>query len=202
MATATPQKNKRLSQANRDTLYGFAKKQITATESSADLDAAYEAAAQAVHDAVVAKYPQKDMLVLERYAAATRDACIYVSSGHYDYNQFRFRDGDKRIPLRPGRGDGCNSRNAFMLEGAPLETYEAFVASTKAHETEIARRLSDYKALILGANTFNEVVAIWPAAEALRESIVGTGTALTVLSSDVVARIRADAAAAPTELAA
>lgn len=195
MATAPTQKNKRLSQYNRDDLSRFAKKQITTTADTADLDAAYERAAQAVHDALVEKYPQKDMKVLQRYDAASADACIYVSSGYYNYDQFCFRDGDARIPLRPGSAGGCNSRNAFMLEGDRLEAWEAYKDAKAAHEAEIKRRLSDFNALIHNAKTFNEVADVWPAAEAMRESVVGSGTSLTVLSNDVVDRIKADAAA-------
>lgn len=195
MATAPDRKNKRLSQYNRDDLSRFAKKQITSTADTTQLDAAYERAAQAVHDALVEKYPQKDMKVLQRYDAASADACIYVSSGYYNYDQFCFRNGDTRIPLRPGSAGGCNSRNAFMLEGDKLEAWEAYKDAQKAHETEVKRRLSDFNALIQNVKTFNEVADVWPAAEAMRESIVGSGTSLTVLSNDVVSRIKADAAA-------
>jgi hypothetical protein len=199
MATEAPvQKNKRLSQGNRDDLYRLARKQVKATADAAALDNAYEHAAQAVHAAVVAEYPQKDMAVLVRYDAASKDACIYVSSGHYNYDRFCFRDDDKRIPLRPG--SNCN-RAAFLLKGEALAAYDAYKDAEKAHEAECARRLSDFKALIYGAKTFNEVASIWPAAEAMRESIVGTGTSLTVLSNDVVSRIQSDPAAALQEAA-
>jgi hypothetical protein len=199
MATSPDRKNKRLSQYNRDDLTRFARKQIASTADATELDAAYERAAQAVHDALVEKYPQKDMKVLQRYDAASADACIYVSSGYYNYDQFCFRDDDKRIPLRPGRAGGCNSRNAFMLEGDRLEAWEAYKDAQAAHDAEIKRRLSDFTALINGAKTFNEVADVWPAAEVMRESIVGSGTSLTVLSDDVVSRIKADPAAVSAE---
>jgi hypothetical protein len=200
MATAAPiQKNKRLTQGDRDTLFTLATKQVVATENSDALDAAYDAAAQVVHDALVAKYPQKDMLVLKRYDTAKADQCVYVTRAMYDYDRFNFRDGDTRIPLRPV--DNCNRNAPFSLEGEQAKVYEAFKDAEKAHKKTLDQRMADYKALIYGARNFNEVVSVWPAAEVLRESIVGTGTALRVLSEDVVARIQRDAAHALAEAA-
>lgn len=187
-----PQKNKRLSNGDRDTLYTFAKKQVEATENSATLDAAYDAAAQVVHDLMVEKYPPKDMKVLERYGVAEADACIYVTRSQYDYDRFTFRDGDKRVPMRPH--GYCNRNAPFILEGDARKIYDAFKDAEKAQSEALRKRVADYKALIYGARNFNEVVSVWPAAEVLREAIVGTGTALQVLSDDVVARLRKDAA--------
>ena len=60
----------------------------------------------------------------------------------------------------------------------------------------IKLRENDFKALIWGAKSFNEVASVWPGAETLRETIVGTGTALAVLSSEVIDRLRTDQALA------
>jgi hypothetical protein len=193
MASTAPLKNKRLSQSNREALYRLAEKQVKATEDSTTLDNAYEHAATAIHDVIVARFPQKDMRVLLRYEAAREDPCVYISSSGYNYDQFTFRNGDKRITLRPGRN--CNHGNPYILEGEAQKAFDAFQNAENDRKLAIKARLDDFKALIFSANTFNEVAGVWPAAEAMRETIVGSGTALTVLSSDVVARIRADAAA-------
>jgi len=190
---ATALKNKRLSQGDRDVLYRFALKCVKETQDTSELDAAYDAAAQVVHDALIEKYPQKDMKVLARYDAAVSDACVYVSKGYYDYDQFCFREGDKRIPLRP-TGRGCNSRNAFMLEGGREDIYSTYTKAKGAHDAAVKQRYNDYKALIYAAKTFNEVVEVWPQADNLRTTIVGSHSALVVLSSEVVERIKADPA--------
>ena len=189
----TPQKNKRLSQSDREVLYKFAQKQVEATENSAALDAAYDAAAQVVHDVLIEKYPQKDMKVLERYGVAQADDCIYVTRSQYDYDRFCFRADDKRIPLRPA--GNCNRGKPFILEGDARQAYDQYRDAEKAHNAALKQRLADYHALVYGARTFNEVVEVWAAADVLRGAIVGTATALRVLSDDVVARIQRDAAA-------
>jgi hypothetical protein len=185
-------KNKRLSLSNRQVLFDLASKQVRATADTAIVDAAYDAAADAIHAVLVGKFPQKDMKVLARYDCAQEDACIYISSGGYRNDRFEFRDGDKRIVFRPGTS--CNQRSPHLLDGEAQLAFDAFQLATKARDAEIKARLSDYKALIYGANTFNEVVAVWPAADALRDSIIGSGTALMVLSGDVIDRLKVDAA--------
>jgi hypothetical protein len=54
--------------------------------------------------------------------------------------------------------------------------------------------MSDFKSLIWGTPSFNALAEVWPAVEAMRERIVGSNTALAVLSAEVVDRIKADPA--------
>lgn len=199
MATAPTLKNKRLSERDRDVLLTFARQQIEATEKRAELDAAYERAADAVHGAVIARWPQKDMKVLARYDAAAADQCVYVSTGGSNYERFNFRDDDKRIPLRPSQS-GCR-RMPVLLEGTREAAYDTWRAAEKAREAAVRARLNDFKALIYGTPSFNALAEAWPAAETMREKIVGTGTALAVLSSDVINRLKADPALEMAEAA-
>lgn len=192
---ATGPKNKRLSDANRATLLRFAKKQITETQDSAAFDAAYDAAATAIASAVERAYPSKDMKVLARYDMASPDACIYVSDGGFgDYDQFCFRDGDKRIPTRPDRY--CR-RQPILIEGSEADFWRAYNVAKADYDGAIERRYADFKALVWNTASFNGLAEVWPAVEALREEIVGSGAALSTLSDDVVARIKADPALVP-----
>lgn len=200
MATLTTNKNKRLGAYDRETLLSFARKQVAATADASELDAAYERAADAIHAAVIAKAPQKDMAVLARYDCAKPDACVYVSTGGNNYQQFKFKIGDARIALRPDKG-GCH-RNPLLLTGEAEDAFDNYLVTLKASTDVRDSRVNDFKALIYGTPTFNALVDIWPAAEALRTTIVGTSNALSVLSSDVVSRIKADAALAYVEQAA
>lgn len=187
-------KNKRLSESNRNTFAKFAHKQIVETESTKVLGAAYDKAADAIAAAVEREYPAKDMKVLAKYEMASADSCIYVSvGGHGDYDQFEFRSEDKRIPTRPDRY--CR-RQPILLEGDEGKSYREYAAARKEYKSAVDKRLADFKALIWNTPTFNALVDVWPAAEALRDEIVGSGAALSVLSEDVVKRIKADPALA------
>lgn len=192
MASAPKVRNKRLSQGDRDTIVRFAKKQIESTQDATELDAAYDRVADAIHGAVIAKWPQKDMQVLARYDAASKDSCIYISTGGYNYDRFEFRSGDKRIVLRPNRS-GCH-RIPIMLEGDADEAYKAFKSAQEQYDEAKKKRLNDFCALIASVNSFNALAEVWPAVETLREAIVGTGAALAVFSSEVMDRIKSDAA--------
>ena len=187
-------KNKRLSDSNRATLLRFAYKQIDATQDRAELDATYEAAASAVAAAVERAFPAKDMKVLAKYAMASPDRCIYVSAGgNGDYDRFEFREDDKRIPVRPSQY--CR-RQPVMLEGAEADAFTAFKAAETARKEALRRRGDDFKALIYNTASFNALAEAWPAVEEMREAIVGSGSALSVLSNDVMDRIKADPALA------
>lgn len=194
MASKPAQKNKRLSDSNRGTLLRFAHKQIEATQDRAELDAAYDAAATAVALAVERAFPAKDMKVLARYDLASPDRCIYVSAGgHGEYDRFEFREDDKRIPTRPSRY--CR-RQPVMLEGAEADAFTQFQTVEKAREEIVRRRSNDFRALIYNTTSFNALADAWPAVEELREAIVGSGSSLSVLSNDVMERIKADPALA------
>jgi len=196
----TKLKNKQLSNGNRETILRFACRQIKETQDSTALDAAYEAAAEAVAAAVEQRYPAKDMKVLARYDMARLDACIYISDGGYgSYDRFQFRKEDKRIPLRPGTS--CRSMAPLMLEGASAEAYRAYVAIEKEYNAAIKTRQDDFKALVYNTTNFNALAEIWPGVEKLRSEIVGSSASLSVLSNDVVERIKADPALSADSIA-
>ena len=195
MAQAAQPKNKRLSQTDRETLFKLARKKVIETQDVSALDAAYDAAANVIQKQMEAKYPPADMATLNRYDQASRDSCIYYSTGGSNYERFEFREGDARIPLRPNNR-GCNYRTPFLLEGEGEAALKAYNRAEDDHKAAIKQRENDFKALIWGAKSFNDVASVWPGAESLRETVVGTGTALAVLSSEVIDRLRTDRALA------
>jgi hypothetical protein len=197
-------KNKRLTERDRIALFAFAKKQIEATEDRAAMDSAYEYAAEAVSEAVKKDNPPSDMKVLIKYDLAHLDRCINISTGGMDFDQFHFRDDDKRTPMRPysRRGCGYGQRSPILLEGDAADRFRAYLAATKVYEASIKARGNDFKSLILGTTTFNALAEVWPAVEAMREKVVGTSTALAALSAEVVNRIKADPALAVLDEAA
>lgn len=184
-----------LNKAHREALLNLANKLVHETQDKAALDAAYDACADMVSKLVQAKFPPADMEVLKRYEQAYPDACVYISAGWGGYERFNFRDGDERIPMRPGDRYGCNSRNPYLLTDEQTAIYDAFKLADKEHGIAIKTRYADYRALIESARTFEELVEVWPAAEQLRERICGQSRAIAVMSEEVVARIKADPAA-------
>lgn len=185
-------KNKRLNNGDRDRINRFAKQQVQATEDRTAFDAAYEAAADAIHAVVIAEHPQKDMQVLAKYDCAAPDACIYVSTGGYNYERFAYREGDKRIILRPS-GDSCR-RQPILLRDDAEKVFDAYLAAKKELEDARKARLKDFSALIYNTPSFNALAEAWPAVETLRGEVIGVANALSVLSEEVIDRLRNDAA--------
>lgn len=191
-------KNKRLAERDRDALLQFAKKQIAATEDRTTLDAAYERAADAIAALVRKENPPADMKVLAKYGLAGIDSCVAISSGDGDVQQFEFNKDDPRIPMRPysRRSCGYGQRAPILMDDATHEIHKVYAAELKASKDQAAKRYSDFKALVWGTNSFNALAEVWPAVEAMREKIVGTSTALSVLSDEVIDRLKADPALA------
>jgi len=191
-------KNKRLAERDRDALMAFAKKQIAATEDRAALDAAYERAADAIAALVCKENPPGDMKVLAKYNLAGIDSCVAISSGGGDVQQFDFNEDDARIPMRPYSKRGCRygQRAPILMDDATHEIHKVYAAELKASIEQAQKRYNDFKALIWGTTSFNALAEVWPAVEAMREKIVGASTALSLLSDEVIDRLKADPALA------
>lgn len=195
--SATTPRNKRLNQEDRTALINFAQKNVTAPEAKASLDAAYKEAKKVVMQVVREKYPAKDMKVLEKYGAAEADKCIRYGSPYDHESAFIFFDDDNDAPLVPRR-QGCHQRiHIWSIEQrAILDTYQLARQAFKKAKDE---KLNAYTRLIIGSSTFNDLVAIWPAAEGLRSKIIPVTPqqrALAVLSAETIAMIRTDNAGA------
>jgi hypothetical protein len=184
---------KALNTSHRTILISLAEKLVRQTQEADALDVAYNACADVVSSVTVKKFPPKDMAILARYNMARPDSCVYISTGGSNYERFSFRADDARIPMRPT--GGCNSHSPHLLSEDQEKIWDAYVVASKADKAAVAQRLGDFKTLISAARTFEELVALWPAAEELRERICGTFRALAVMSDEVLSRIKADPAA-------
>ena len=181
-----------LNKTHRETLENLANRLVHETADKSAVDAAYNACADMVSKLVKAKYPEADMAVLQKYDVGRKDSCIYLSAGYGGMERFSFRSSDERIPHVPDRY--CNNRTPYLLTDEQVALYDAFKKADVEFQQAIRSRLADYRALIANARTFEELVEIWPAADQLREKICGTSRAVSVMSDDVLARIKADAA--------
>jgi len=143
------------------------------------------------------RYPVSDMLVLVKYGKATTDNCIrlkltrsveavaktYNRGGDYHIYNFTGRVG----PIAPG----CQT---YLLSDAQTGVYERWVLAFNAVEMNVQYRYADYAKLINASRYYEDVLDIWPEAEALRVDF-GRAAVAVVLTGDVISRIRADAEA-------
>jgi hypothetical protein len=190
MSTKT---NKRLNEKDREILKNFASNNISCEAEQANYEKAYKAAKTTVLKVVQSRFPVKDMKLLLKFEVAQPDKCICYS-GYYDIDgQFRFHHDDKDIPLVPKSG-GCHTRG-YDWSKEDREILSAYQLARQALEKAKNEKNNAYYRLINGSTTFNDIVAVWPAAEILRDKIIPQNTeqrALAVLSQEAIAMIKAD----------
>lgn len=183
-----------LNKGHRETLQILARKLVNSTQDTTALDAAYEEVANMVAALVEVKYPKSDMAILRKYDVGREDRCIYVSPGYGNIQQFSFRHKDSRVPYVPSRY--CNHRTPHLMNEEQAASFDRYEALREEYKAAINRRVTNFDALIEASRTFDEVAAVWPAAEQLRERICGQSRAVSIMSEDTLARIKGDPAAA------
>lgn len=192
----TKVKDKALNTKDREVLLAFAKQNIKCPAEEADANALYDEAKPFVLAAVHKAYPPAEMRILEKYGMAQIDNCISYG-GRYDLDSiFRFKS-DAEAPLVPRYG-GCRDRGYEWSEEAKQALFSYAKAALKLRKAWNVK-FEDYRRLVTGSRMFSDVVTVWPAAEALRATIVPATKeqrALAVLSEDALARIKADNAGA------
>lgn len=178
---------------HRNALSEFAKKHVTDEKTKAVMDKAYAKTISALLPMIKKSFPPDDMEVLRKYEVTRRDSCIQGGDPEGRVIRFEFREED--APLLPDKY--CSSRQ-FQFTAACRDLINAYGVAKLAHEKALEEKLSDYRRLIMGSRYFEDLTAIWPAAETLRPSIVRQPTALAVLSEETIARIRRDNAGSDT----
>lgn len=174
----------RLNQTHRDILRGFADKAIECKVEQKARDRFYAKASEAVRRCIEKQYPAAEMAILTKYGASANKHAVEV--------RFEF-DATDEVPPRPsGRYDA--GRVSFDAKAS--EAIDAFELADAALKKARDTKLSDYRALINSAKTYEDVLDVWPAAAALAERIKHQQTSLVVLSADKIAAIRADNAGA------
>lgn len=175
--------NLRLTAYARSTLRDLALKLVNCPAERQALESAYVIASRAIRAAAEAKYPPRDMAVLKKYEKAGIDDCIRISVDPGKISRFTFKDGTG--PLMPD----CK---IIILSDTQLASFLDWVDAGTALGTAEKIKLGDYYSLIASARTLEQVVEVWPEAERVRSDI--GGNAISVLSDDVLDRIRADVA--------
>lgn len=175
----------RLTSAARDRLVRLAIELITLPEHEAAQASARAAFEKALRKKAEALFPKKDMLILKKYGEATADECI----------RFAPLTGSRHVRthiLPSGAGILLPDCRTLALDEAETVLSEALEAADDAWDKARRAKLADYRALIEGSRTLEQVSVVWPEAEQLRSAF--GGNAISVLSDDVVERIRADVA--------
>lgn len=160
------------------------------TEADA-ITATYKIAMPLVRAAIIARYPQKDMKILQKYEQAGPDTCVRVNFTAGGVNEFKLAENDGL--LTPGSKDSYGCRNRiYNIDETATDAVQNWLFAVAAHKKAVSAKHEDYMALIRCSNTLEDVESVWPEASEVRVAINSTMPVL--LSNDVVARIKADVA--------
>lgn len=184
----------RLTQGWRDRLIQHARKVNTPDPFTTK----YLAARQAVFEAILARYPAKDMLLLKKYEAVQpaltnnpygRTSYIRLVDTSINHRETDFSlvaDDETPAPLRPSANFGV----AIPVTTAIYDLVVAYKAELEDAEAKINARMEDYAALIRGAKYFEDVIEVW--AEAADIKPTTTCTALSTVTPELAHRIADD----------
>jgi len=85
--------------------------------------------------------------------------------------------------------DNWNFRDkSIQIPMALYKKVSSYRKLTEEIQEDLKMLRADFRTLVYGCNTFNQVAELWPPFENVRNDF--TGTAVSVLSKDVVARVK------------
>jgi hypothetical protein len=170
----------------RGVLYRHAKEIVDCPTERKAADKAYATALPLLNAAVEERYPPKDMVILKKYEAANNYTTLKVSLSTGGFTQITMREGDGMLmPCWHG---------ALAADAKMTKAIDGWLTAEDTLKKAVEKKLADYNALIQAASTFQEVVEVWPEAEAMRTRC-GASAVVIAVTPEVVARIRADVAA-------
>lgn len=177
----------RLRVGHRDWLYRFMESTVTLDYKRGKLDAAYLEAAPLVLSVVESKFPPDDMKILKKYNKAVPDACIKVILPVGGVEQFDFRPGDEPLVAK----QTYNGQTYLIDDDETATAIQKWVKERDKFKEQLDSLIKDYKSLIYGSRTFEDVVSVWPEAEALRGQICGVQLPSTI-TPELANRIKRD----------
>ncbi len=173
----------RLTLGARDTLRSLAKKLVVAEPEAKAVEKSYKALAPIMRKIIEAKYPPRDMRVLKKYEKAEIDDCIRVQLASGGVDEFKFIEDT-------GPLSACPYCSIYPLDAKQTDLFAEWEKATTAHKEAVRQKLLDYNGLIIASRTWEDVIEIWPEAATIKPEFANYP--LTILSAEVIERIKAD----------
>lgn len=182
----------RLNSSHKEVLLKFAEEQTLKFFPMTEINAEEKELAKMVVAEVKARYPEKDMVILEKYRLAKVNQVFYVRSSK--------STGDK-YPLKLPTGlliptNEYTADDVYIPVDHPAHgTYTKLLKLTRDREFGIKEKMKNYQALMASATSFKQVVEIWPEAKVFEDRFGHRNTALAVLNDDIITQIHKDVVA-------
>jgi len=182
---------KRLNETHRNLLRAFAETNIKVPE-KAKMDELHRKASELVRACVIKQFPEDDMKLLAKYECARADECFQGADPMGQFIRFEVDETTPEILVPNGN---FNSRKIKFTADA-RNAINAYDKAKAAYEQAYKEKVNAYRSLIRSSYYYEDVLAVWPAAEALRGKICAESTAIVAMNPEVVAFIKRDNAGA------
>lgn len=152
------------------------------------------------------KYPEEDMKILRKYGAARVDKCLKFSN-EKTYNiyvfDFAWRYDNQNHHTKyttlieetlcdvPHTG-ACNNQIVFKGSEDLQKAISDFNVNRDHYININKTKANNYKSFVLSCKYLEEIEAVVPLSEELREVILGKSTALTVINPELINSIKDD----------
>lgn len=181
---------KRLNMGHRNMLKDLAYSKI----SSRKTENAYIKARKHVEELVLKEYnkalPEEDTAILKKYKLAKEGKVLNLLFHDSETGDSRY--DSIKLTEAVAQPSPYNWRIICKYNGPIHKALQNMRKTKQEHDEVIASLKSDYATIISSSKTFEELVELWPEAEELRSAICGVGSALTVVNTEVINRVRKD----------
>lgn len=176
----------RLNMRKRERLVTFARENIPSNPHTEPKVKAKEKAEGLLREAIKNAFPEEDLKVLRKYGMLYNTHLLqFTELDSKCVRSFWFEE-QVQVP------SGSTARGLFPVDKETMEAIQAYDKEENLEETFSNQRMRDYRALINTSRTFEDVAAVWPTAEKLREELCGTQNSVVALSSEIIERIQKD----------
>jgi hypothetical protein len=187
----------RINKGQKELLLGYMEKQFDSRIDDADLNQVTEALLKATNALLREKYPEADMPVLRKYKLTRVDTNLNFNrneTGRF----FRLRFGAvQEIETRLADIVHTYYRNdVFPCDAAFEVLADKWEKAVSDRAVLVSNKRAEYRGFLEACRYLEEVEQIVPLSDEIRKALEAQSRSLTVISPDILSRIRSDFAIA------
>ena len=187
----------RLTKDMRSTLHRFMVEEFRKRLDRREIDKTRDALVERANAILRAKYPEEDMPVLRKYEMTRVDSCLkftLLDTGRVfevSFNPYNMHLGEAALVDIPCLR-GCYNHEIYACD----KNFEALAGRweklIEARRKAIAEKEAEYTGFLAACRYLQEVEAVVPLTEKIRETLGAQSRSLTIINPDVLKRIKSD----------
>jgi hypothetical protein len=187
----------RLTKGMRDILYRYMGDQLVERLDRTEVEATLLELVEKTNLILRDKYPEADMPVLRKYEMVRIDSCLrftLADTGRVfgvDFHQpgvLRIEAKLADIPYRRG----CYNTDVYPCDAAFESLADRWEKQMNERSLLISERKREYDGFLLACRYLEDIEAVVPLTEEIRNKLGAQSRSLTIISADVLSSIRSD----------